>query len=467
MRITHYISIALLSLVALSSCGVAVKMCKEPQLNMPTEIVAGELDSLTIADLNWWEFYGDEVLKGFIEHALNNNKDILAAAERVEQMRHLTRASKSELFPKIGASAAAEYEVENYTDKGHTEDLQLDLKFNLSWEIDLWGNIRWSTRKAAAEYLATVEAERAMRMTIIAEVATAYYELMALENELLIVNRTLQTRSEGVELARLRYEGGLTSETVYQQAQVEYASTASLIPAIETKIEVTKNALKMLMGEYPSFELEYARMRVLDREIPTELPLGLPSDLLTRRPDLREAEQNLKAASAAVGVAYTDRFPKLEIGLTGGWENGTLANFLRAPYGLAVGEIVAPLFEFGRRKAKYQAAIHAYDIARLNYEERVIGAFREVNDAIVRYNNARKATELKNALREAALKYVELATFQYRYGDTRYIDVLDAQRRYFDAQIGLSNAVRDEYTALVQLYKSLGGGWMEQAEEAE
>lgn len=457
MRYLTYI-IALCALL-LSSCGAAVKMCNEPELNLPSEIVAGEIDSLTIADIGWWEFYGDEVLTTFISHALENNKDILRSVAKVEQMRQLNRMERTTWAPALSASAMADNEIENYTDKGHTVTPQIDLKMNVSWEIDLWGNIKWATRKAAAEYLSSVEAERAMRMTVISEVATAYYQLMALENELLIVNRTLQTRSEGVEQARLRYEGGLTSETVYQQAQVEYATTASLIPAIETKIETTKNSLKVLMGEYPDFELEYARMRVLNREIPSELPIGLPSDLLSRRPDIREAEQRLKAAAAAVGVAYTDRFPSLVIGITGGWENGSLDNFFDAQYGLAVGKVAAPLFEFGRRRAKYKAAIEAYDIARLNYEQRVLIAFKETNDALVRYHNARKATELKNELREAALKYVELATFQYKYGDIKYINVLDAQRRYFDAQIGLSNAVRDEYIALVQLYKSLGGGW--------
>lgn len=457
MRYLTYI-IALCALL-LSSCGAAVKMCNEPELNLPSEIVAGEIDSLTIADIGWWEFYGDEVLTTFISHALENNKDILRSVAKVEQMRQLNRMERTTWAPALSASAMADNEIENYTDKGHTVIPQIDLKMSVSWEIDLWGNIKWATRKAAAEYLSSVEAERAMRMTVISEVATAYYQLMALENELLIVNRTLQTRSEGVEQARLRYEGGLTSETVYQQAQVEYATTASLIPAIETKIETTKNSLKVLMGEYPDFELEYARMRVLNREIPSELPIGLPSDLLSRRPDIREAEQKLKAAAAAVGVAYTDRFPSLVIGITGGWENGSLDNFFNAQYGLAVGKVAAPLFEFGRRRAKYKAAIEAYDIARLNYEQRVLIAFKETNDALVRYHNARKATELKNELREAALKYVELATFQYKYGDIKYINVLDAQRRYFDAQIGLSNAVRDEYIALVQLYKSLGGGW--------
>ena len=457
----HLTYITLLCTLLLSSCGAAVKMCNEPELNLPSEIVAGELDSLTIADMQWWEFYGDEVLTKFISHALENNKDILRSVAKVEQMRQLNRMEHSLWAPSLSASAMADNKVENYTDKGHTVTPQIDLKMSLSWEIDLWGNIKWANRKAAAEYLSSIEAERAMRMTVISEVAIAYYQLMALENELLIVSRTLQTRSEGVEQARIRYEGGLTSETVYQQAQVEYATTASLIPAIETKIETTKNSLKVLMGEYPDFELEYARMKVLDREIPSELPIGLPSDLLSRRPDLREAEQRLKAAAATVGIAYTDRFPSLVIGITGGWENGSLDNFFDAQYGLSMGKIAAPVFEFGRRRAKYKAAIEAYDIARLNYEQRVLIAFKETNDALVRYHNAREATELKNELREAALKYVELATFQYKYGDIKYINVLDAQRRYFDAQIGLSNAVRDEYIALVQLYKSLGGGWSE------
>lgn len=462
MRVVYNIFIRVVLgvvLAAMVSCGAAVKMCKQPELDLPEEIVAGEIDSLSIADVEWWEFYGDEVLKGFIEHALENNKDVNIAAAKVEQLRALNRMDRATWFPKIGASAMIDNEVENYTDSGHKTISQIDLKLDLSWEIDLWGSIRWANERSKADYMASVEAERAMRMTIIAEVATAYYELLALENELLIVNRTLQTRMEGVEQARLRYEGGLTSETVYQQAQVEYASTAALIPAIETQIAVTKSALKALMGEYPDFEMEYSRMKILDRDVPVALPLGLPSELLTRRPDLRESEQRLKAASAAVGVAYTDRFPKLTLGVTGGWENGSFTNFFSAPYSLVVGKLAAPLFEFGRRKAKYQAAIHAYDVARLDYEERVLMAFKECSDAYVRYCNARRTTQLKNELREAALKYVELATFQYRYGGTKYIDVLDAQRRYFDAQIGQSNAVRDEYIALVQLYKALGGGW--------
>lgn len=459
MRVVQHIFITVLLGLSLSSCGIAVKRCKAPELDLPTEIIDGEVDSLTIADLKWWEFYGDTVLCRFISHALENNKDILSSAAKVEQLRHIRYAGTTAWFPKVGASAFADNEVENYTDNGHTETPQFDLKMDMSWEIDLWGNIRWASRKSSAEYLSSIEAERAMRMTIIAEVATTYYQLMALENELLIVNRTLETRKEGENQAKLRYEGGLTSETVYQQAKVEYATTASLIPAIENKIASMKSSLTFLMGEYPDFELEYARMKILDREVPDSLPLGLPSGLLTRRPDIKQSEMNLKAACAQVGVVYTDRFPKLVLGFTGGWENGNISDLFSAPYRLLTGKFAGPLLEFGKRKARYEAAVDSYEIARYEYEKKVLQAFKETNDAVAAYQTARQTTELRNKLREAALKYVELATFQYKYGDIKYINVLDAQRRYFDAQIGLSNAVRDEYLALVQLYKSLGGGW--------
>ena len=264
MRRFLHIAVFIALGIIINACGTAVKRCKNPELNLPSAIVKGEIDSLTIADLEWWEFYGDTVLCDFIRHALENNKDILSAAAKVEQMKLANRASKTEWFPSFGASALADYEVENYTDKGHTETPQYDLKMDLSWEIDLWGNIKWANRKAAAEYMASIEAERAMRMSIIAEVATAYYQLRALENELTIVNRTLQTRKEGVEQAKLRYEGGLTSETVYQQAQVEYASTASLIPEIENRITSTKSSLTVLLGEYPDFELQYAKMKIMN-----------------------------------------------------------------------------------------------------------------------------------------------------------------------------------------------------------
>ena len=449
--------LGVLLLLAAGSCSVQ-KKCKAPQLDMPAEIVAGQSDTLTLSDRKWWEVYTDTTLCRLIGRTLDRNRNMLSAEARIRQLEELYRVSKAARLPSLGGLAAADYETNDYYGEAHKGDAEFDVKATLSWEADLWGNLRWAKRKGGAEYLSSVEDWRAMRMTLVAEVATAYFQLMALDNELSIVRRTLRTRSEGVQQAQLRFEGGLTSETVYQQAKVEYASTATLIPDLESRIEIMENSIALLMGKSPDWEVLRGQMNI-EAEFPDSLPVGLPSGLLQRRPDVRASEQQLRSAMASAGMAYADRFPRLTFNLVGGWENDALQGFFRSPFSYVAAAIAAPVFGFGRKQAKYRAALAAYDVARLGYEKKVLEVFKEANDAVVTYRNVRKTAALKVALRDAARKYVELANLQYRGGSINYIDVLDAQRRYFDAQIGLSNAVRDEHLALVQLYKALGGGW--------
>ena len=457
MKRIYAITLLLSAAVLAVSCS-AVRKCKAPELNLPSEIRAGHSDSLTIADIEWWRFYGDTTLCRIIERTLENNKDMLAAAARVEQMQQLYRIGKAQRLPNLSANLYGNNETNDYYGENPVRDPELGLKARISWELDLWGNLRWAKRKAEAEFLSSVEAQRAMRMTLIAEVATAYFTLTALDNELTIVRRTLVTRDEGVTQARLRFEGGLTSETVFQQAKVEYATTAALIPDLERRIEITENAIGLLMGEYPNLRIERSEMDI-DAELPEELPIGLPSELLKRRPDIRQTEQQLRSSMAAVGMAYADRFPRLTFDLVGGVENNDLKGFFRSPFSYIAGSLISPVFGFGRKQAKYKAAIAEYDQARLAYEKKVLEAFKEVDDAVVTLRNTHRTTLLKETLRDAARKYVSLAHLQYRGGSINYIDVLDAQRRYFEAQIGLSNAVRDEHLAMVELYKALGGGW--------
>ena len=446
----------------LGSCS-AVRECKAPEIEMPERMFsaaadAAGTDSLTVADLRWWEFYGDRALRDIIEHTLAWNKNLLAAAARVEQARQLYGVSRANRLPDISFEAPFNYETNDYYGGTPLRDPELGLKVPLRWELDLWGSLRWAARSRKAEYLASQEDERAMRMTLVAEAASAYFRLMALDNELDIVRHTLITRSEGVELARLRFEGGLTSDLPYQQAQVEYAAVAALIPNLEREIEATENALALLMGETPDWQVIRA-LRLEDEDMPETLSAGIPSELLRRRPDLRAAEQRLKASMASVGVAWADRFPRIAITLTGGVENGSFAHLLQSPFSYAAETLSAPLIGFGRRRAKYKAAVAAYDEARLKYEHKVLEVFRETDDAVVGFRSARAAAKLKLELRDAASKYVDLVSYQQRTGSINYLDLLDAQRRYLDAQIGLSNAIRDEYLALVRLYKALGGGW--------
>lgn len=457
MKYIQTIIIALALLPLFGSCS-AVKQCNPPELNLPETIVPGENDTLTIADIEWWKFYGDSALCDIINRTLEHNRNLRAAASHIEQLQELYRIKKAELLPSVDIRAYADNETNHYAEESFKRDPEFGLKANLSWEIDLWGNLRWAKRKGEAEWLVSVEDERAIRMTLIAEAANAYFRLVALDNELSIVQRTLETREEGVAKAKLRFEGGLTSELVYQQTQVEYASTAALIPDLKKRIKITENALCLLMGTYPGEEIRRGGTD-LTSSLPESLPVGIPSQLLQRRPDIRAAEQQLKASLSAVGVAYTDRFPRLTFNLQGGLENDDLKGFFSSPFSYVLGQVVAPVFSFGRKKARYRAALAAYDESRLNYEQKVLEAFKETDDAVTTYRNVRETTALKFSSCNAAQKYVELAVLQYRAGSINYIEVLDAQRRYFDAQIGLSNAVRDENLALVELYKALGGGW--------
>ena len=273
-RVAIFVILAALT-VGFSSCS-AVRHCQAPEVEMPGQIASGYTDSLTIADLSWWQFYGDSTLRRVIELTLENNKDMLAAAARVEQMRQLYRISKAERLPNFSAKGLADYETNDYADEESSRDPEFSAKLSVSWELDLWGNLRWAKRKGGAEYLSSVEDWRAMRMTLVAEVATAYFQLMALDNELSIVRRTLRTRSEGVQQAQLRFEGGLTSETVYQQAKVEYASTATLIPDLESRIEIMENSIALLMGKSPDWEVLRGQMNI-EAEFPDSLPVGLPS----------------------------------------------------------------------------------------------------------------------------------------------------------------------------------------------
>lgn len=416
------------------------------------------VDSLCLADLEWWRFYSDSTLCSLLEKVVNNNRDLLKSEARLEQMRQLYGIAKTNLLPEIGFNVSAEYETVDHGGNGAATNPTYGLKFPVAWEINLWGSHIWARREAEAEYHATEEDSRALKMELIAETADAYYTLMALENELSIVRRTMETREESVRIAKLRYEGGLTSEMLYNQTLVEYSSAAALVPQLEQKWYETRDKLTLLMGEVPH---DINQIGKLPQTFigPKQLPAGMPSDLLKRRPDIRAAEQRLNAARAHVGMTYADRFPSFSISLLPGLENDALSNFLKSPYSDVIGSLAGPLVDFGRRKKKYKASLAAYEEARLEYEDVVLKAFTEVNTILHTYYHVQESFYRTMELRDASAEYMHLALLQFRAGMTNYIDVLDAQRSYFDSQIAFSNAVRDQYRALVNIYKALGGGW--------
>lgn len=431
----------------LTSCKIGKEYIR-PELGVPAEMIT---DSLAASELKWWDLYTDTVLQGLIRKALVYNKDMQMAVARIKETEASKRIAKADLFPRLDVKAGGQ------RDYDYTPENNFEVKGLLSWEVDLWGRLRWGNRAAIAEYLQTIEGQRALQITIVAQVAQAYFELTALDEELKIVRQTLTAREEGVHIAKLRYEGGLTSETSLRQAQVELARAATFVPDLERKIKLQENDLRLLTGQYPGRVERGENIR--RQRLPLKLPVGVPSELLERRPDIRQAEYRLKAATAKQGMAYTRMFPQLTLSAQYGRENNQWKDLFTTPFFFLGGQLAAPLFNMGKNRAQYKAAEAIAEQEGYTYQKVVLIAFKEVNNALISCRKIEEIRQLRANLEEAARSYLDLAKLQYINGVIGYIDVLDAQRGFFDAQIGLNNAVRDELIAVVNLYKVLGGGW--------
>lgn len=452
-----YMLLCLIATVNLTACKLGQKYSR-PDVYIPDNYQTKVLvDTFSIADMKWWEVYTDTTLQNLIRVTLENNKELKIASAKIKEMAARNRINRADLFPQIKGEGYAQKEALNYGGDSYTNDPEIGLKATLGWEVDLWGNLRWANDKGKANYLESVENQRAVTISLIARVAQDYYELVALDHELLIVRQTLKARQEGMRLAKLRYEGGLTSETSYQQAKVEYARTATHLPVLERDISMMENEIAYLTG---NLDFKVARAAFSDNLVTVEaLPVGLPSILLERRPDIKAAEQKLIAANAAVGMAYTNRFPRLTLTAQYGLESDEFSTFFKSPAYFLSGALLGPILDMGKRQSAYRAQQHVYEQEVYNYEKTVMLAFTETRNAIVAFNKMSAIHSSMLELEKSAKATMDLAQLQYINGVIAYLDVLDAQRSYFEAQVGLSNAVRDKQLALVHLYKALGGGW--------
>lgn len=443
-------------LIFLSSCKIG-KDYARMELDMPENYSEYLGDSTSFADMKWWDVYADTNLRKLINSTLENNKDMKIAVAKVKEMATKKQIDFANYFPQINGSAYAQNEGLNYGGDSYKNDFEFGVKANISWELDLWGNIRWANEKSMAEYLSTIEGQRALMMSLVAEVAENYFDLVALDNELRIVKQTLIAREEGVKLAKIRFEGGLTSETSYQQSQLEYAKTATMIPDLEKKIAIKENEILKLSGTYPVMVQRVAIQNNLT--LPDSIPLGLPSDLLERRPDVKMAEQKLIAANASVGLTYTNMFPRVVLNPVVGFETDEFATILSSPMFFIGANLMSPLFNMNKNRNKYKAQQYAYEQECYRYEKVVISAFYDVMNAMIEFNKIKEIYQTRLMVERSAKVTMELAQLQYINGVIGYLDVLDAQRNYFNAQISLSNAYHDKQVTMVKLYKALGGGW--------
>ena len=355
MRVLYPILLVVAVALSLFSCRVG-RSFRTPELKeMPATFDEEGMTEGTTADIGWSTLYADTVLQGLISQALDHNKDMLAAAARVRELMAAKRITFAKMFPGAGMDLYGDREYLNYGGDNKKYDPELHANLTFGWEIDIWGNLRWQNEAAVAAYLQSVEAQRALRLTIVSQVAQMYFDLKALDRELSIVRQTLEARRDAVHFATLRYEGGLTSEIPYRQSLVELARTETLLPKLENEIKLKENDLSVLLGEFPA-GIPRGGSDLGDVQMGTELPVDLPCSLLERRPDVRQAEQALREANAKVGVALTDMFPKLRLTANLGAENAELTDFLKSPTWFVSGALTGPLFQLGSKRAAHKAA---------------------------------------------------------------------------------------------------------------
>jgi NodT family efflux transporter outer membrane factor (OMF) lipoprotein len=448
---------------------VVCQKYERPKVLTPTVFrgdPATQPDPQSLADVKWFELFKDEKLQDLIREALANNYGLRAAVARIDAARANYGIVRSDRFPTIGISA--DVVNERLSRSGSVtlpEPVKRDRSFGsvllnlLSFELDIWGRVRKETAAAKSDYLATEEERRAVMVTVIADVATSYFSLRELDYELEISKRTLSSRLESLRIIKLRQERGVATVLEVREAEDLVYSASETIPAIERAISTTENFLSYLTGRNPS-SIERG-LSLTEHQVPVNVPPGLPSDLIERRPDIRAAENSLIAANARIGAAKALYFPRISLTAFLGFESGELSNLFknsRSVWALG-GELTQPIFTAGRLKSNVRFTQAQRDFLLNDYQSTIQSAFREVSDSLVSYQKVREVRAQRELLVGALRDRSRLSYLRYTGGVATLLDALDADRSLFDAERSLAQARRDELVSVVQLYKSLGGGW--------
>ena len=465
------------SILALSMSAVFLVGCAvgpnyhRPAVQVPDHFRAPEPlappQAASLADLKWWEVFRDDRLQDLEKTALEQNYDLRDAVTRVEAARAVLGITRSNQYPQVNATGAIEFTrlsrdgslplpetfVPSQNRNWGLAGIQL-----LSFEIDLWGRLRRATEAARANLLGAEENRKAVVTTLVSDVATAYFNLRELDYELEISRRTLQTRQESYRLIQTRQSGGIANLLDLRQGEQLVDSAAEIIPGLEQQVGQTENQISLLLGKNPG---EVVRGRSLTAQQLPEVPPGLPSALLARRPDIRAAEQNLIAANAQIGVARAAYFPVLSLtGILGG-QSTRLASLFNGPHSAwtFVPQLTQPIFAGGRIKSDVRYAEAQRDSALIQYQKAIQTAFAEVSNALIAHQKARETRVRQEALVAALRDRTRLAYVRYRGGVDTQLNALDADRDLFQAELNLSRSQLNEILSVVQLYKALGGGW--------
>ena len=440
---------------ALTGCLVGPNYMR-PNISAPTQFRSGEPQPgpASLGDVKWFDLFQDDALRSLITESLQANYDIRIAAQRVLQGEGQLAATRSGLFPQLNAQGGA-----SRTGVNSPLDSTVGVFGIASWEIDLFGKLRRATEASRADLLAVRENQKAVMQILVAQVASAYFDLREYDAELQLVRESIKTRQESLMLVMSREEGGVGSLLDVDQAKTLVESAQANESLLESAQEQTENLINLLLGRTPG---PVARgTSHVDQRQPPQVPAGLPSALLERRPDLRVAEQQLIAANARVGVAKAAFYPSINLTTSGGVQTTDLLGVISrsgVAYGMS-GVVDLPIFDAGRRRGDYKIAKAQDEELLISYQKAINGAFRDVSDALVGYQKNKEHTNSVNRLAETLRDQSMLASARYVGGVSSYLEVLDTERQRLSAEQELAQSQRDVLTSLVGLYKALGGGW--------
>ncbi|MBX3380755.1 MAG: efflux transporter outer membrane subunit [Phycisphaeraceae bacterium] len=456
--------LATAALAAIPACHPVGPDYQRPVTAAP-EVFRGQAQPQehSLAETDWWTIYNDPVLQELIREGLTSNFDTRIAVARVEQARELAAQARSLYYPTVNYQGAI---TGGRNDFAGTPVLNNGVQggtgfgiIGAAWELDVWGRIRRLNEQALAEYLATEEAKNAVMITVLAEIATAYFQLLELDLEREIAIRTEQSFADSLKLFTQRLKGGAGSRLETSRAEASLASVAARVPDIERLITLKENEISVLLGKTPGPIKRGTRLT--EQTMPPEVPAGIPSQLLERRPDLREAEQRLRAANAAVGVAQADFFPRIGLTTYFGKVSSSLGDLLDpvSTAWSAGGNLLGPIFTGGQLEAQLAQRKAEWDAARLGYQKTALVALREVSDGLT----DRDKLELVRAEQERSVRAfsesVEVSMKRYSAGKASYFEVLEAQQQLFPAENTLAQVRFSQLATIVRLYKALGGGW--------
>ena len=463
-------------LIMLTSVMLLVAGCaigpdyKQPEMASPPAWLVDQKIAQDMANTAWWEQFNDPVLNDLIRTALQENRDLRTATARVEEFYGRYGATRANLFPQIGYGGSAgkvqltEQGPYSISPGTGSQFSSYQANFTASWEIDIWGKLRRATEAAKADLAAAEDVRSGVILSLVTSVATAYIDLRSLDQQLDIARQTLKLREESVRLFEIRFKGGNISEMELSQVRSEYYVALASIPDLEKRVRQQENLINFLLGRNPG---PISRGKALGEITLPAVPAGLPSDILARRPDIRQAEQQLIAANARIGVAKAQYFPSISLtGLFGTastdlsdlFHGGTRAwNF--------AGNITGPIFNAGKIKGDVKAATALQQQSLFLYERAIQNAFREFEDALIDQDRTRLQLDALKKQIEALATYAKLARIRYENGYTSYIEVLDAERSLFNGQLTYTQTQNVLFRSLVNLYKAMGGGWVVEADK--